>query len=548
MGDHAAARISGPDLPPRARPRNTALVARRAIDPVRLEVFHHLVSAFCEEAGARLQRSAISPNIRERRDFSVALFDGEGRLLAQAAHIPVHLGSAGDAVAAARREIDLAPGDVVVLNDPYAGGTHLPDITMVRPVFLRDRRRPEWFLVNRAHHADIGGSTPGSMGIQSDLYSEGLVVPPVLLRRRGEPVHDFLRLFARNVRGAGERMVDLRAQEACLVHLEARLVAFAAETGLQEVRAVGSQLLDYTERAGRTMLAGLRRGTFAAHDHLESDGLGSGPLRIALALTLGRDGAVFDWRRTCDQARGGVNSNRSIALAACVYALRCLCPDRLPCNEGLFRLVTLQLRPGSLVDPRSPAPVAGGNVETSQRLVDVAFRALAMAAPDRVPAASAGTMSNLSFGGIDRQGVEFTSYETLPGGAGGSPRSPGQAAIQTHMTNTRNTSIEESEHRFPIRIRGLSVRRGSGGAGARRGGDGLCKVVEARVPLQVSFLGERHVSGPPGAAGGGPGRPGRLWRERAGKRTRLPAKASFRLEVGDAVVVETPGGGGHGRA
>ncbi|HEX6810492.1 MAG TPA: hydantoinase B/oxoprolinase family protein [Planctomycetota bacterium] len=524
---------------------------RKRPDPVRLEVFHHLVSAFCEEAGARLQCSAVSTNIRERRDFSVAVFDRDGALLAQAAHIPVHLGSAGDAVAAVRAAMPLLPGDVAILNDPYMGGTHLPDVTMVRPVFLGDRlgasRRPEWFLCNRAHHADIGGSTPGSMGIAADLYSEGLIIPPVLLRQRGRLQSDLLRLFSRNVRGSEERLVDLRAQEASLAQLEQRLVAFARETGLASVRQTSAQLLDYTERAGRSMLRGLRRGVFTAEDHLEGDGFGSGPLRIALRLHLTGESATFDWRACSDQARGGVNANRSVVLAASVYALRCLCADRLPTNDGLFRLITLQLRPGSLVDPKLPAPVAGGNVETSQRLVDVAFAALAKAAPDRVAAASAGTMSNLSFGGVTADGFEFASYETLPGGAGASPKAAGQAAIQTHMTNTRNTPVEEIEHRYPVRVRSLSVRRGSGGRGARAGGDGLVKSFEALQSLRVSFLGERHEGGPPGLAGGRAGKPGSLLRVRRGRSERMAAKSTFALDPGEVLVVETPGGGGHGR-
>ncbi|MBX3463856.1 MAG: hydantoinase B/oxoprolinase family protein [Planctomycetes bacterium] len=517
-------------------------------DPVRLEVFHHLVSAFCEEAGVRLARSAASPNIRERRDFSVAIFDADGRLVAQAAHIPVHLGSAGDAVAAVRAALDLAPGDVAILNDPYAGGTHLPDLTMVRPVFLGDRRRPRWFLVNRAHHADIGGAVPGSMGIAADLHAEGLVLPPVRLRRGGRLQHDLLRLFARNVRGADERLLDLRAQEASLVQLEQRLRQFAQERGLRFVAAATEQLLDYSERSARAVLRGLRRGVFTAHDHLDDDGFGSGRLRLHLALRVAPGGLEFDWRATCDQARGGVNANRSIVLAACVYALRCLCPHRLPTNDGLFRLVAVRTRPGSLCAPLSPAPVAGGNVETSQRLVDIAFAALAQAAPARLPAASAGTMSNLSFGGRRADGSTFTSYETLPGGAGAGPHRAGRAAIQTHMTNTRNTPIEELEHHAPVVVAALSVRRGSGGRGARRGGDGLVKSLVARVPLQVSFLGERHASGPPGAQGGGAGRPGRLWRRRGRGRERLPAKATLTLLPGEILTVETPGGGGHGRA
>ncbi len=523
-------------------------MANASVDPVRLEVFHHLLSAYCEEAGVRLQRSAVSPNIRERADFSVAVFDREGRLVAQAAHIPVHLGSAGDAVAAVRRELDLAPGDVAILNDPYAGGTHLPDLTMVRPVFVNDRQQPEWFVVNRAHHADIGGPTPGSMGIAADLYAEGLIVPPVHWKRRGVRQRDLWRLFSRNVRGAAERMVDLEAQEASLAQLDHRLAAAAATHGVRLLRLVQNQLFAYTERAGSAMLRSLPTGTYRATDQLEDDGFGRGPLPIDLVLRLANGRAEFDWRRSCDQARGGVNANRSIVMAACVYALRCLCPDRLPTNDGLFRLVTLHTRKGSLVDPISPAPVAGGNVETSQRLVDIVFAALAKAAPTRVPAASAGTMSNFSFGGHRADGSEFTSYETLPGGAGASPQLAGQAAIQTHMTNTRNTPIEELEHRYPVRVRSLSVRRGTGGRGARAGGDGLCKEVEALAPLRVAFLGERHTSGPAGAAGGRHGQPGALFVLRNGKRVRLPAKGSFELLPGERVLVMTPGGGGHGHA
>jgi N-methylhydantoinase B len=522
-------------------------VVKSRIDPVRLEVFHHLLSACCEEAGVRLQRSAVSPNIRERADFSIAVFDRHARLCAQAAHIPVHLGSAGDAVAAVRGELELAPGDIALLNDPYAGGTHLPDVTMVMPVFVRGDRRPEWFLVNRAHHADIGGSTPGSMGIAADLYAEGLVIPPVHLRRRGVLQRDLWRLLQRNVRGAAERAIDLQAQEASLLQLGARLTALLAEHGRAVVRRTQQQLQDYTERAGRAVLAGLPAGVYTARDRLEDDGFGNGSLPIELRLELRADRAVFDWRGCCAEAKGSVNANRSIVMAACVYALRCLCPDRLPTNDGLFRLIELVTRPGTLVDPRSPAPVAGGNVETSQRLVDVVFAALAQAAPGRMPAASAGTMSNLSFGGVRADGSEFTSYETLPGGAGASAAGPGQAALQTHMTNTRNTSIEESEHRFPVRVRSLSVARGSGGRGARAGGHGITKVVEALVPLRVSFLGERHEQGPRGAAGGGDGRPGRLRVHTARGERQLPAKSSFALAPGEQVSVTTPGGGAHGR-
>ncbi|MCR9248445.1 MAG: hydantoinase B/oxoprolinase family protein [bacterium] len=525
-------------------------MASARVDPVRLEVFHHLTSAFCEEAGVRLQRSAASPNIRQRRDFSVAMFDGEQRLVAQAAHIPVHLGSAGDSVAAAVAALDFAPGDVAILNDPYAGGTHLPDITMVRPVFDARGRRVLWYLVNRAHHADVGGSSPGSMGIAADLIAEGLVLPPVLLRRRGKLQRDLLAVFEKNVRGPAERLLDLRAQEASLAGLEERLRGHVEAVGMREVSRTTDALLAYTERAGRAVLSDIGPGPFVARDALEDDGLGSGPLQLGLTLKRRRSVLEFDWRDCSAQARGGVNCTPGIVLAASVYALRTLCPDRLPTNAGLFRLVEIRTQRGTVVDPEPPAPVAGGNVETSQRLVDVAFAALAQALPDRVPAASAGTMSNLAFGGV-LAGAErepFSTYETLPGGAGAGPEAPGRSAIQTHMTNTRNTPIEEFEHRYPLRVRELSVRRGSGGKGARPGGDGLRKVVEATAEVSVSFLGERHASGPPGAAGGSAGKPARLEHERGGRKRKLPGKTTFSLAPGERVVVETPGGGGHGRA
>jgi len=502
----------------------------------------------CEEAGLLLQQSAVSPNIRERRDFSVAVFDGDVRLVAQAAHIPVHLGSAGDAVRAAQKALDFAPGDVAVLNDPYEGGTHLPDVTMVVPVFARGARRPDWFVVDRAHHADIGGATPGSMGIARDLFGEGLVVPPVLLRRRGELQLDVQRLLLANVRGAAERRLDLLAQEASLRLLGARILALQAEWGAASLRRHVDWLMDYTERVGRSSLATLRRGTFRARDHLEDDGQGSAPLEIALQLRHDRRGLAFDFTASGPEARGGVNANRSVVVAACAYAVRCLCPSRMPTNEGLFRLFEIETRAGTVVDPRRPAPVAGGNVETSQRLVDVCFAALARARAGVLPACSAGTMSNLSVGGRDRGGAEFAFYETLPGGAGAGPTRAGRAAVQTHMTNTRNTPVEELEHRYPVRIAALSVRPGSGGAGQRRGGDGIDKVVEALAPLSVTFLGERHLGGPPGAAGGAPGQPGGLWHEAHGRRRRLPSKCALSLAPGERLHVATPGGGGHGRA
>lgn len=514
-------------------------------DPVRLEVFHHLLAAISEECGALLQTSAISPNIRERWDFSCSLFDGKSRLVAQAAHIPVHLGSAADSVRAARELLDLEPGDVVILNDPYAGGTHLPDVTMVRPIFEKGRGEPIFFAVCRAHHADIGGSVPGSMGVARDLVAEGLVIPPVKLRRAGKLDEELLRFICANVRGPEERRIDFQAQEAALELAERRLLALCKEHGSKTVMAYAEHLMDYSERLGRSLLAAIPAGEYKAREQMDDDGMGGGPFTLRLNLRVGRGKLRFDYRGSAGQAEGGINANRSIVLAASLYVFRCLCPARLPTNEGLFRLLEIQTDPGSILDPYSPAPVAGGNVETSQRLVDLGLQAMAKALPKQIPASSAGTMSNLTFGSTREPA--FASYETLPGGSGAGPDYAGASVCQTHMTNTRNTPVEEAELCMPLRIKSLSVRRGSGGAGRFAGGDGLIKEVELQSACSMSLFAERHASGPPGLRGGSPGKPGVAYLIREGRRKRLPAKISQSLQAGDILRIETPGGGGWGR-
>ncbi len=518
-----------------------AAARHRRPDPVRLEVFHQLLAAVCEEAGALLRRTAISPNIRERRDFSFALFDRDGALVAQAAHIPVHLGSAGDSVAAVRELLDLAPGDVAVLNDPYAGGTHLPDVTMVRPVFLTGDRKPAWFLVNRAHHADIGGAVPGSMGVARDLFAEGLVIPPIKISTKGRSNEDVLRLLMANVRGADERRVDLQAQDASLSLAAQRLAALVAEHGRATVEAYCRHLMDYTESMVAAAVADIPRGTYRATELMEDDGTGCGPYPLKLALGVDGQRLRFDFRGTAGQARGGINANRSVVTAACVYVLRCLCEQRCPTNQGLYRRLEILTEAGSLVDPIAPAPVAGGNVETSQRLVDLCLAALRRALPRKVPASSAGTMSNLSLGGSD-----FAFYETLPGGAGAAATAAGSSGIQTHMTNTRNTPVEELELRYPVRVMTLTLRRGSGGRGRNRGGDGIVKELMLLRDCTATLFAERHRVAPGGSHGGGPGKTGRAKLVSRGRASRLPPKGTVPLEAGDRVRIETPGGGGWG--
>ena len=512
------------------------------VDPVRLEVFQHLLAAVCEESGALLQRTAISPNIRERLDFSCALFDGDARLVAQAAHIPVHLGSAADSVVAAVEAISFEPGDVAILNDPYAGGTHLPDVTMVRPIFLGARKRPTFYAVNRAHHADIGGSVPGSMGVAGDLIAEGLVLPPVLWRTSRGPNRDVLTLLRANVRAPGERMVDFQAQDAALLLAERRVQQLVAEQGLKRTLEYCGHLMDYSERIAKSVIAGIPEGTFSAEDQMADDGKGNGPFTLKLQIRKRAGRLVFDFRGTSPEAAGGINANRSIVLSACVYLLRCLCPERLPTNEGLFRRVEIKTESGTLVDPCPPAPVAGGNVETSQRLVDVGLQALAKALPGVIPACSAGTMSNLTLG--ERT---FAFYETLPGGAGAGPETPGVSGVQTHMTNTRNTPVEALEQDYPVTVRSLTIRRSSGGAGRMRGGDGIVKELELHAPAVGSVFADRHDQGPPGLAGGQRGSPGRAQLIRDGRTRTLPAKGSIDLQVGDVLRITTPGGGGWGK-
>ena len=511
------------------------------LDPIRLEVFQNLLAAVCEESGGLLSRTAISPNIRERRDYSCALFDADARLVAQAAHIPVHLGSAAESVRATVRSVDLQPGDVVILNDPYAGGTHLPDVTMVRPIFLSRSGPPTFFVVNRAHHADIGGAVPGSMGIAADLIAEGVVIPPIKFRTSEGYNEDVLTLLSANVRAPRERIVDFQAQDAALLLAEQRLRQLVKEQGKATTLAYCSYLMDYSEKIVKRVLRAIPDGEYQAEDSMEDDGMGNGPFVLRLNLRKRRGLLRFDFSATDGQAAGGINANRSIVLAACVYTVRCLCPDRLPTNEGLFRRIRVETAPATLVQPLAPAPVAGGNVETSQRLVDVCMRAVSQALPDAIPAGSTGTMSNVSMG--NRQ---FAFYETLPGGAGALPGAAGTSAVQTHMTNTRNTPIEEMERQAPLRIRRLTVRRRSGGRGRWVGGDGIVKEYEVTAPLIVSVFADRHATGPKGLRGGGDGKPGRLAVLQGGRWKTLPAKGTHHLSVGDVLRIETPGGGALG--
>ena len=516
------------------------------LDAVERALFGQWLAAVAEEMGLVLQRSSSSPNIKERRDFSCALFDGRGRLLAQAAHIPVHLGAMPEAIQVTAARLQLEPGDVAILNDPYLGGTHLPDITLVSA--LHHRGRPIFYAASRAHHADVGGAQPGSMGLQTEITQEGVRIPPLKFVERGRIVPAVQSLLLANVRTPEERSGDLLAQQAALEVGLARLQNLVDRHGAEKLALAGSELRRGTERALRAALRALPDGRYRAEDFLDGDGCGTRDLRIALTLDIRGDRAHLDFTGTCPQVRGPVNCPPAVTRSASTYCFRCLLDPEVPENHGLFPPITITAPEGSLVNARFPAAVAAGNVETSQRVTDVVLRALAAAAPKRIPAASAGTMNNFTAGGPDpRTGRNFTYYETLGGGAGAGPRGPGASGIQVHMTNTLNTPVEALEHAYPLEVVEYSIRKGSGGAGRHRGGDGLVRQVRALAPCRAAILSDRRAHGPYGLKGGEPGEPGRNLLIREGRAHELPGKAELELLAGDEVRIESPGGGGWGK-
>jgi N-methylhydantoinase B len=523
-------------------------------DPTRLEIFKNLFHSVAEEMGAALRRSAYSPNIKERRDYSCAVFDGAGEVLAMGDHMPVHLGSMPMSVAGALAALELAPGDIAVLNDPYAGGTHLPDLTMVMPVYLRGvgmpRGRPAFYVSSRAHHADVGGAQAGSMGPAREIFEEGIRVPPVKLCAGGRMARDVLALLLANVRTPAEREGDLTAQIAACRTGVRRLDEIVARYGLRETAAYGAHLLAYSERMMQATLRSIPRGRYRGEDFLDDDGSGSGPLRIAVEIMIRGGTARVDFSGSAPQCAGSVNAVAAITESAVFYVFRCLVDEQVPATAGLMRPIRVIAPEGTIVNARPPAAVAGGNVETSQRIVDALLRALACAIPERIPAASQGTMNNFTFGGSDprRGGAAFAYYETIAGGMGARPGKDGPGGIHCHMTNSLNTPVEVLEHACPVRVRRYGLRRGSGGRGRWRGGDGIIREVEMLTDAQVSLLCDRRKVPPYGLAGGRPGAKGKNHLVRAGHAQPLSGKCSFRARAGDVVRIESPGGGGWGRA
>ena len=522
-------------------------------EAIQIEVFRNLFASVCDEMGAALQRAAYSPNIKERRDFSCALFDGEGRLIAQGDHMPVHLGSMPASVRAVLGAVELGPGDVAALNDPFHGGTHLPDLTLVAPFWPEGsadsgRRPPLFHVASRAHQADIGGISPGSMPLSTEIYQEGLRIPPVRLVRDGEYDPDLLALILINVRTPAERSGDLRAQRASLEVGTRRLEEMCRRYGAGEVASRAGSLMAYSARATRSLIDAIPDGRYAFEDRIEDDGTGSGPLPIRVTVTIRGDEAVVDFSGSAPQAAGCVNAVEAITRSAVLYVFRCLLPSDVPANEGCYEPLRIVAPEGTIVNARPPAAVAAGNVETSQRITDVVFGALAAALPDRIPAASSGTMNNVTFGGTDpRTGRPFAYYETLAGGMGGRPGGPGLSGVHTHMTNSLNTPVEALEHEMPVVIRRYALRQGSGGDGRNPGGDGLVREYEFGAAAEVTLLAERRTTAPWGLRGGRDGSPGEDRILHAGGRSeRMPGKFRVRVVRGDVLSIATPGGGGWG--
>jgi len=543
---------------------------RSGFDPTTLEIYRALFTSVAEEMGVALRRTAFSPNIKERRDYSCAVFDADGRVIAQGDHMPVHLGSMPMAVAAALAEIEIAPGDVVALNDPFAGGTHLPDVTLVSGVFTEKKKtgrwgegemgrvvspshplspspRPLFYVANRAHHADIGGATPGSMGLATDIYGEGIRIPPIRLVRKGIPDADTMRLLLANVRGNVERRGDFDAQIGSLKTGAARLLEMIERRGQGEAREYASQLISYSARLMRYTIASIPDGTYEAEDALDDDGVEDRPVLIRVRIAIKGERALVDFAGSAPQVVGAVNAVEAITVSAVSYVFRCLVGGEVPASAGLMEPIEVIAPRGTVVNANPPASVAGGNVETSQRIVDVLFKALAKALPDRIPAASQGTMNNLTIGGIDsRNGQEFSYYETVAGGMGARPMLDGMSGVHTHMTNSLNTPAEALEYAYPLRVREYRLRKGSGGAGKQRGGDGVIREIETLVPARMSLLADRRKRQPYGLSGGADGAAGINVIIRHKRAQKIPAKGSHELRAGDRIRIEPPGGGGWG--
>jgi N-methylhydantoinase B len=520
------------------------------VDSVTLEVIRNALAAVCEEMNATLVRTGYSPNIKERRDCSCALFDADGEMISQAENMPVHLGAMPFSVAAAVDRFPpetLQPGDAVLLNDPYRGGAHLPDLTLVTPVFAGGELVA--FAANRAHHADVGGAHAGSVAADStEIYQEGLRLPPVKLFEAGDPNEAVFDIILANVRTPDERRGDLRAQEAANETGRERFAELVESYGRETVRVALAEIKDYSERRMRAEIDELPDSTCEFADVLESDGRGTEDLPVRAAVTIDGDEVGVDFEGTAPQTAGPINAVFAVTASATYYAVRCVTDPDIPPNEGCYRPVTIEAPEGTIVNPEPPAAVVGGNLETSQRVTDVVLGAFGRAVPERVTAAGQGTMNNVTFGGTDpRDGEPYAFYETQGGGFGGRAGRDGMDGVHVHMSNTMNTPVEVLETAYPLRVVRYALREDSGGPGEFRGGLGLRRDIEVRDhETTLSLLAERHRTTPYGLAGGETGASGGAVLNPDGEADPLPSKTTRTLPAGTVVSVRTPGGGGYG--
>ncbi len=517
-----------------------------SVNPVLMQVFKNRFAAIAEEMGVTLNRTAFSPNIKERRDFSCAIFDQAGDMIAQAAHIPVHLGSMPLSVKAAIDSCDMQDGDMIMLNNPFQGGTHLPDITLVAPVYTGEAK-PSFYVANRAHHSDVGGMTAGSMPLSTSIYQEGVIIPPLKIVANGEVDRNLMDFFLTNVRTPLEREGDFSAQIMANLTGAQRSRELIEKYGIAMVNLYASSLNDYSEKVTRSAIAMIPDGEYEFEDFMDSDGVGQEKIKIAVRLEIVGDEALLHFAGCDAQVRGSINAVYAITLSAVLYVFRSLVEEDIPTNAGCLRPLKVVTHKGSLIDANFPAAVAGGNVETSQRIVDVVLGALAKALPEIVPAAGQGTMNNTTIGGMDeRTGRPFTYYETLAGGVGGTARNHGESAVHSHMTNTLNTPIEALEYSYPFQVTEYSIRKNSGGKGRFNGGDGLVREIRLLSDAEVTVLSERRMLPPYGLFGGKPGKVGNNLIYRDSKKQQMAGKFSEQLNKGDVVRIETPGGGGYG--
>ena len=533
---------------------------------VSLSIFRHLFASVAEEMGVTLGRAAYSPNIKERLDFSCALFLGDGRLLAQAAHIPVHLGAMPASVQAAIEQCaPFAAGDVIIVNDPYQGGNHLPDITLVSPIFVNNQAEtgnweqgtappPDFFVASRAHHADVGGMAPGSMPLSTEIYQEGIIIPPIKLVAGGQRNEAVWQLILRNVRTPDERNGDLAAQLAAHAIGEQRLQEIVSRYGLDDALEHGHALIEYASTLTKAAITKIPNGRFTFSDVLDDDGQsGDQSVPIQATITVADEQLDVDFSGTATAVAGNLNAVPAITKSAVAYCIRCaalaLMETDIPMNQGAFDPIEVQIPKGSMLDPHQPHAVAAGNVETSQRVTDVVFGALAQALPELIPAASQGTMNNFTFGGSypTPQSGQFAYYETIGGGAGANALADGASGVHVHMSNTLNTPVEALEYNFPLRVEAYALRDGSGGNGRFHGGDGLIRSVRFLTPVNVTVTSERRANAPYGVQGGEAGQVGKNQLIRDSDVSNLPGKFSRQLQTNDLIRIETPGGGGWGK-